>query len=365
MKRARDVSVKARLRELLAALVEEAPDECPTKAEAEFALAAERTSVKRLRELLADLAEEAPEACPTKRDAEAFAAASAREQAMLVERGGTVPRFSGQVRADVSRTPIAGEYVVTLSTPGAGESVRVPASDVAHLENLAERYDALAAMALARSRDMRAAAEWAGGPSTRRAWTGFVIERSPAPGRRWSVVLGGQRFNVVEHTSFGLRVERENGAAVWMGRLLPSGEFEASRSTLRPWKRDRLLQLVRDGDPLHRGQLQTREEHLRDLVGRVNQQETGTTEAIAELMARDVAAQVIFVAHWGPTPVEPRRRPGGYGLYGITSKTWIAIRPDGWPVLAPGPLGSVETWPTKAAVQEAIDAAKRRERTPR
>jgi hypothetical protein len=359
------MTVKERLRELLAALVEEVPDECPTKAAAEAALAAERTSVKRLRALLADLAEEAPDVCPTKQDAEFFAAASAREQAMLAEGIGTVPRFSGQVQAHVSRTPIAGEYVVMLSTPGAGENVYVPASEVAHLGNPAERYDALAAMALARSRDMRAAAAWAGGPSTRTTWTGYVIERKPAPGRRWAVVLRGQRYEVVEHPSFGLRVERENGAAVWTGKLLSTGDFEASSSTLRPSHRAALLKLVRDGDPLHRGQLQTRDEHVRDLARRVDQQETGTTEAVAELMARDFAAQVLFVAHRGPTPVEPRRRGDGYGLYGITSKTWIAIRPDGWPVLAPGPEGSVETWPTKTAVQEAIDAATRAERTRR
>ena len=277
---------------------------------------------------------------------------------------GAVPRFSGQVRASVSKNPIDGEYVVILTVPGAGESVRVPASEVAQLENAAERYDVLAAMAIARSNTMRGPAQWTRGPGVGRDWTGYLIERRPpSPGRRWAVVLEGRRYEVVEHPSFGLRVEPPNGVAVWTGRLLPSGEFEASSSKLRPGKRAALLKLVRDGDPLHRGQIQTREEHVRDLVGRVHQQETGTTEAVAELLTRDFAAPVLFVAHRGPTPVEPRPRHGGYGLYGITSKTWIAIQPDGWPVLAPGPEGSVETWPTKAAVQEAIDVAKRRERT--
>jgi hypothetical protein len=412
------MTVKERLRALLAALIEEVPDECPTKAPAEIALETGRTSVKRLRELLTYLAEEAPDVCPTKSVAESFLGA------------GAMVRIGPIAEANTNAaTPLGIPYAPhgpcgTRICPLCGRKVRDYPKHYAekHAEHAAEERQALAAVKL----DPRLVAIAAGmmaegirpqhvpafaGSKVRSAkpervlfgWagTGFGawvaldddgpaiyttsllarldnakellsrveailalrgLRKAPS-GRRWTVVLGGQRYEVVEHPSFGLRVERENGAAVWTGKLLPSGDFEVSSSTLRPGKRHTLLQLIRDGDPLHRGQLQTREEHLRDLGDRVDDKESGTTEAVAELLARDFAAQVIVVAHWGPTPVTPRPRPGGYGLYGITSKTWIAIRPDGWPVLAPGPEGSVATWPTKAAVQEAIDAAKRRERS--
>jgi hypothetical protein len=122
----------------------------------------------------------------------------------------TRPRFSGQVEAHVSRTPIRGAFVVTLSMPGAGESVHVPASEVAHLENPGERYDALAAMAIARSRDMRADAAWAGGPRTR-AWTGYVIERSRPPSRRWAEAPA---------LTFAIIAHRRRGRLLWRG--LPS-----------------------------------------------------------------------------------------------------------------------------------------------
>lgn len=373
---------------------------------------------------------------------------------------GSVPRFSGQVRAHVSREPIGGEYVVILSAYSGqynrGESVRVPPSEVAHLTNAAERYDVIAAMAIARSRDIRGA-EWIGGPGMGwDDWRGYFIERHPIPpqGRRWDVVLGGERYEVVEHpSSYGLRVERAGaGGTVWTGVLLGSGEFSARSSTLTGRKLTKLLGLVRDGDPLRRGQrsasgppptisdhdlrgllvrareqrdppmallcedaiagspvarelcarelvrlralmaqvtdafeagtlgvgsrramavgatgeILSREEHLQDVVRRSLREEVGATEAVAELMARDFAAPVLLIAHEGLMPVEPRPRPGqgGFGLFGQRDGTWfaIAIRPDGWPVLAPGPEGSVETWPTKAAVQAAIDAAKRAER---
>jgi hypothetical protein len=60
---------KARLRELLAWLVEEVPDECPTKAAATVALDDELTSGATLLGLLAQLGEEAPDVCPTKAEA--------------------------------------------------------------------------------------------------------------------------------------------------------------------------------------------------------------------------------------------------------------------------------------------------------
>jgi hypothetical protein len=118
-------------------------------------------------------------------------------------------------------------------------------------------------------------------------------------------------------------------------------------------------------DPDPPVELETRAEHVRDVARRVGRGVTGSTEGIAEIIARDAAAPVIFVAHRGPTAVEPRLRLGGAGLWAKTAEVWIAIRPDGWPVLAPGPKGSVDTWPTKAGVQGAIDAVKDAERSRR
>jgi hypothetical protein len=366
--------VKDRLRELLSALVEEAPDACPTKSKAEAALASTRATAARLRNLLSDLAEEAPDQCPTKPEAEFFLAASPPEQAALARQGGSIARFSGDIFISVSAVPVSGEYLVSLYLPGAGENVLVPAADVAHVSDPSERYDVVAAMALARSATMRSAAAWAEGPSTRRSWRGYIVERSPSQGRRWAVVLDGDRYDAIEHPSLGLRIEREDRTAVWTGRLLPSGEFRASSSTLRAGKRDRLLELVRAGDPLGRGARRRAEPHLRgephatfieDLLGRIRRQETSVSEATAELTARAFGMPVLFVVHQGPVPVKLRRRRGGHGLYGVTSKAWIAIRQDGWPVLAPGPEGSVETWPTKAAAEEALASAQRAERVRR
>jgi hypothetical protein len=65
---------KGRLRRLLASLVEEAPDECPSKADAIAALDAKRARVDWLCTVLAELSREAPDACPSKTPA-LFAAA--------------------------------------------------------------------------------------------------------------------------------------------------------------------------------------------------------------------------------------------------------------------------------------------------
>jgi hypothetical protein len=394
-------------------------------------------------------------------------------------------RFSGSVEMNVSADPSREHYAVTLSTPVAVESALIHASEVAPIENAAERYDRLAAMALAGSQNMRVHAAWAGGPSAPRTWDDYVIERLPSPRRgrgpqrqpldasmgglleerglvagrgdregpgnltdgwRWSrkagilqvkglpcasgtfegwasyrdgtpiaweadVLPAALAYAHAEaphipadglshaHRDVGVvRVVLKHAEGVWRAHLpvseqqrigiaTPTKRFfgvsaEAAARKVEGWlltEKGIACRLVLEGDlprdspTIGMGrtlrdppvEVETREEHLLDLVARVQRRETGSTEAIMEMMARDYATPVIFLAYLGPTPVEPKAREGGYGLWAITVEEWVAIRPDGWPVLAPGPDGSVDTWVTKAAVQAAIDAVNDAERTRR
>jgi hypothetical protein len=155
-------------------------------------------------------------------------------------RGPGARRFSGEVVVCISNEPIAGQYIVTLSTPFAGESVRVPASEVALVEKAAERYDQLAAMALARSEHMRGHAAWCGGPSTRRTWTDYVIGRSPRRRRQpGAEALGQARSEAMSEAppfTFAIIAHTPRSRRVWSGIASREAAEERRAKEMRRYK---------------------------------------------------------------------------------------------------------------------------------